>query len=98
MTSLHEQPVGYVRCTPTTPPTWIDGVAQWTPNPLVVENVGSVKYLGLEIDIDGSGKTQFALSRRVARVTTSVISSRIALLLLNTRLHAPQRWRNFCTL
>ena len=57
---------------------YVDGVAQWTPNPLVVDNVGSVKYLGLEIAIDGGGKTQFALSKRVARVTTSVISSRIA--------------------
>jgi hypothetical protein len=41
----------------------------------LVANVGSVKYLGLEIDIDGSGKTQLALSRRLARTITSVISS-----------------------
>ena len=58
--------------------TWIDGVAQWTPSPLLVATVGSVKYLGLEIDIDGSGKTQLALSRKLARTITSVISSRMA--------------------
>jgi hypothetical protein len=77
--------------------TWIDGVAQWTPNPLVVDNVGSVKYLGLEIDIDGSGRTQFALSRRWPALPHLSFHLASPPRHLNTRLHVPQPWRNFCT-
>jgi hypothetical protein len=46
--------------------TWVNGQPQWTPRRLVVEAVGSVKYLGLEIDIDGSGRTQFLTTKTTA--------------------------------
>jgi len=37
-----------------------------------------VKYLGLEIDIDGSGKTQFLTTKTTARKLAAVISTRVA--------------------
>ena len=58
--------------------TWVNGQPRWTPRRLVVAAVGSVKYLGLEIDIDGSGKTQLLTTKTTARKLAAVISTRVA--------------------